>query len=64
MENPKCPKCKCKLEWFDTTDSEGGIEESYLIETSVWGCNKCGQEYVIQERALLTDTQIIYFRKN
>lgn len=35
MENPKCPKCKCKLEWFDTTDSEGGIEEGYLIETSV-----------------------------
>lgn len=64
MEDLKCPKCKSQLDWLDTTDSEGGIREGYLIETSVWECRKCGQEYVIQERALLTDTQIIYFRKN
>ena len=64
MEDLKCPKCKSQLDWLDTIDSEGGIKEGYSIETSVWECSKCNQEYVVQERAEFVNNKIIYFRKN
>ena len=64
MEDLKCPECKSQLNWLDTTDSEGGIREGYLIETSVWECPKCNQDYVIQEKAEFVNNKIIYFRKN
>lgn len=42
----KCKHCHNELEWEDTFDTEGGIQEGYLIERQVWTCPNCHKDYI------------------
>lgn len=62
----KCKHCHNELEWEDTFDTEGGIQEGYLIERQVWTCPNCHKDYIIEQKAtfLENDIDIIYFEEN
>ena len=66
MEELKCKKCNGELEYYDTIDHEGGLDEGYIIERQVWGCEKCDTSYVVEKRADIkeSDIDIIYFRES
>ena len=62
----RCKKCGELLEWVDTFDTEGGIQEGYIIENQVWHCNKCNQDFTITQRAEIgeNDVDITYFEES
>lgn len=43
----ECPNCKGQLEWVDTMDFEGGIDEGYIRELQVHECTLCKQEFIV-----------------
>ena len=61
-----CKNCGHQLDWEDTIDIEGGINEGYIIERQIWGCEKCDTSYVVEKRAYIkeNDIDIIYFRES
>ena len=50
-EDFNCRKCGHPLDWVDTIDTEGGINEGYIIERQEWVCHCCNQSYIIEQRA-------------
>lgn len=61
-----CKKCGKELEWADTIDHEGGIQEGYIIERQIWTCEDCDISYVIEQRADFQkqDVSTIYFEES
>lgn len=50
-EDFSCKNCGCQLDCVDTLDTEGGINEGYIIERQEWVCPECNKSYVITQRA-------------
>lgn len=50
-EDFNCKNCGHPLDWADIVDTEGGINEGYIIERQVWVCHCCNKSYVIEQRA-------------
>jgi len=43
-----CPYCHSKLQWEDTIDHFGGIDDGYFSELRVYSCDFCKQDYIAQ----------------
>lgn len=50
-EDFNCKSCGQPLDCVDTIDTEGGINEGYIIERQEWVCEHCQKSYVITQRA-------------
>lgn len=50
-EDFNCKKCGSPLDCVDVMDTEGGINEGYIIERQNWICEHCGTDYIITQRA-------------
>ena len=46
------------MEWIDTIDTEGGIQEGYIIENQVWHCLGCHKDYVIEQKVYFTENDV------
>lgn len=53
-----CKNCGHPLDWTDTVDTEGGIQEGYIIERQVWHCHCCNKDYAIEQRADFTENDV------
>lgn len=53
-----CKNCGSLLEWIDTIDTEGGIQEGYIIENQVWHCPGCHKDYVIEQKVYFTENDV------
>lgn len=53
-----CKNCGSSLEWVDTIDTEGGIQEGYIIENQIWHCPSCHKDYVIEQKAYFTEDDV------
>ena len=58
MEDFNCNNCGHSLEWEDTIDIEGGIQEGYIVESQTWYCPYCHKNYVIEQKAYFTENDI------
>lgn len=61
-EDFNCRNCGHPLDHEDTMDTEGGINEGYIIERQLWCCPNCQKDYIIEQRADIGegDVDIIY----
>lgn len=50
-EDFNCKNCGNPLDCEDVMDTEGGINEGYIIERQLWVCSNCHKDYVITQRA-------------
>ena len=60
-----CKNCGHQLDWEDTIDTEGGINEGYIIERQLWCCSNCNKNYIIEQKADIGegDINIIYYEE-
>ena len=58
MEDFNCNNCGHSLEWEDTIDIEGGIQEGYIVESQTWYCPCCHKNYAIERKAYFTENDI------
>lgn len=60
-----CKKCNNPLEWADTINVEGGINEGEFTERQIWTCPYCEAEYVIERQVNFEDKPVktIYFEE-
>ena len=65
MEEVKflCKHCGNPLEYYDTLDTSGGLEDSYYMEHQIWTCESCQIDYIIDQVAELTNRKITYFEE-
>lgn len=57
-EDFNCKKCGQPLDHEDTMDTEGGINEGYIIERQLWCCSHCHKDYVITQRADINEGDV------
>lgn len=57
-EDFNCKNCGHPLDWIDTIDTEGGIQEGYIIENQVWTCHCCQKDYVITQKANFNENDV------
>ena len=57
-EDFNCRECGQPLEWEDTMDTSGGINEGYISERQLWTCNHCQKDYIIEQKVCLTDNDV------
>lgn len=52
--------CRCgnKLEWVDTFDTDGNLQEGYLSEKQEWHCPKCNKYYTIEQTIYFAEKDI------
>lgn len=57
-EDFNCKNCGQPLEWVDTVDTEGGINEGYIIEHQAWTCPNCQKDYAITQQANFNESDV------
>ena len=58
-----CKHCKKPLEYADTLDTEGSIDDGYIQEHQMWTCDHCDVTYVIDLWAKITNSEVTYFEE-
>ena len=58
MEKIKCLKCGNNLQWCDTIDVEGSLNEEYLTEICAYECEKCKRVYRVVMSATVDSSKI------
>lgn len=61
----KCKKCGSPLEFDDCYDTDGGLDDGYIIERQLWCCSNCNKNYIIEQKADIGegDIDIIYYEE-
>lgn len=59
-----CKLCGDPLEWEDTIDTEGGIEDKWYLERQLWVCKRCQKDYVIGLSVDITNPKVEYFEES
>lgn len=63
----KCKKCGNPLSLEDVYDSDGGLDEGYIIEKRLYCCDKCETDYTVGINVPVPEPQednIIWFQES
>lgn len=65
MEKVKflCKQCGNPLQYEDTMDTEGSLEDGWFVERQLWSCEHCQVDYIIEQKGYFTGVQTLYFEK-
>ncbi len=64
-EDFNCKNCGHPLDHEDTMNTDGGINEGYIIERQLWCCSNCNKDYIIEQKIDISenDVDIIYYKE-
>lgn len=63
----KCKKCGSPLEFDDCYDTDGGLDDGYIMEKRSYTCPKCNTEWLVGLNVPIptpTEKDIIWFKEN